>query len=166
MKRILLISIALLLTTQLRAQFVTINDDIDGTLIFPSLLGGVAWDADGEHEVFGIRGEYITKGVLVSNIEYTYSSVYSGCVESARFMVTREMPSYTSGGLISRTVEGYTKTEIVTVGFHPVDKEWGHWRGTLVANPANKREVVRVEMIDAKVVKKADYHPQLIESKQ
>ena len=165
MKRMLFLAAALLLGVQLRAQFATVNDDIEGTLIYPVLLGGVAWDADGEHEVFGIRGEYVTKGVLVSNIEYTYSSVYSGCVESVRFMVTREMPSYVSGGLISHTVEGYTKTEIVTVGFHPVDKEWVHWRGSLVANPANQRETVRVEMLDAKVVKKADYNPQLIESR-
>ncbi len=165
MRKLLFLALALCFSLQLRAQFATVNDDIKGTLVYPTLLGGVAWDADGEHEVFGIRGEYVTKGVLVSEIVYTYSSVYSGCVESARFMVTRQMPTYISGGLISRVVEGYTKTEIVEVGFHPVDKEWRHWRGSLIANPANEREIVKVEYLDSKVVKKSAYNPQLIESK-
>ena len=163
MKKNLFIAFALFFAAQVHAQFTTINDDIEGTLIFPSLLGGVAWDEDGEHEVFGVRGEYVTKGVLISEIQFTYSSVYSGCIESARFSVTREKPTRITGGLISHVEEGYVKTEIVTVGFVPVDNEWVHWRGSLIANPANPYEIVKVEYLDAKVVKKSEYTRKLID---
>lgn len=157
MKRLLFLGLTLCLAVSAHAQFVTVDDDIEGVLTYPSLLGGVAWDEDGEHEVFGIRGEYKTKDVLISNIEYTYSAVYSGCVASVRFIVTREKPTRTVGGLISHVEEGYKRTEYVTVDFVPVDEKWIHWRGTLIANPANEWETVTVEMVDANVVKKADY---------
>lgn len=163
MQRIFFIALAMCFAAQVRAQFTTINDDIEGILTFPSLLGGVAWDEDGEHETFGVRGEYVTKGVLISEIQYTYSSVYSGCIESARFSVTREKPTRVTGGLISHVEEGYVKTEIVTVDFIPVDNEWVHWRGSLIANPANAYETVKVEYLDAKVVKKSDYTRKLID---
>ncbi|MBP3228100.1 MAG: hypothetical protein J6M53_04850 [Bacteroidaceae bacterium] len=164
MKKSLLFIALLACTLSAQAQLETWGDETTGIIKYPALIADYARDGDGNHEIIGVRGEYITKNVLIKKFQFTYTSTGEDCIESIVFRIQRDKPTEIVGGLITHEEKGWSTVEDVEVRFVPTDDKWVHWSGSLIANPNHKHEVVQITTLRVNTVKKKDYHMELISS--
>ena len=161
MKKILLILATFLLAASANAQLCGPSNtkskqptvEFTAVAIAVNLSGGIKTV---------VEGEFVTDSVLIPQMVFTYPS-YTTCdemIESIRVQVHHYRAGRSS--LVGSTPAQETDS-IYTVAFVPIDKNMTNFRGALVVTTLNWAKIeIKAMPGSAKVIKKADYIPQLI----
>ncbi len=161
MKKILLILAIFLLAASVNAQLCGPSNtkskqptvEFTAVAIAVNLSGGIKTV---------VEGEFVTDSVLIPQMVFTYPS-YTTCdemIESIRVQVHHYRAGRSS--LVGSTPAQETDS-IYTVAFVPIDKNMTHFRGALDVTTLNWDKIeIKAMPGSAKVIKKADYTPQLI----
>ena len=161
MKKILLILATFLLAASVNAQLCGPSNtkskqptvEFTAVAIAVNLSGGIKTV---------VEGEFVSDSVLIPQMVFTYPS-YTTCdemIESIRVQVHHYRAGRSS--LVGSTPAQETDS-IYTVAFVPIDKNMTHFKAALDVSTLDwDRVEIKALPGSAKIIKKADYCPQLI----
>lgn len=161
MKKILLILATFFLATSVNAQLCgpSKTKSKQATVEFTAVA--IAVNLSGGIKTV-VEGEFVSDSVLIPQIVFTYPS-YTTCdemIESIRVQVHHYRAGRSS--LVGSTPAQETDS-IYTASFVPIDKNMTHFKAALDVSTLDWDKVeIKALPGSAKIIKKADYRPQLI----